>query len=141
MSKTKDAFAIRDFDTRRILQRGFFRELNLSKGLTDEEILSVLAFDKCASMDEAEKKLVQLASIANKAEKFSKLIIRHLLKLQKFCSRTQQHKGFITIYLPDNAGRLSKLINAYSEIANNIDFIFCNPLNQKIIRQIRKLSR
>lgn len=82
--KTIAAFAFRDFDETRILQRPYFRKLKMPLG-TDEEILQMLSVTDVTdeTVDIMEKKLSTLRAIKNLLITYSKLIDKHLLRYEK----------------------------------------------------------
>ena len=55
MPKTKDAFAMRDFDGKRILQRPYFRQFGFADE-SDEKILSSLTATDSDGLAELERK-------------------------------------------------------------------------------------
>ncbi|MBR0061007.1 MAG: helix-turn-helix transcriptional regulator [Selenomonadaceae bacterium] len=75
MPKTKDAFAFRDFDGERILQRKFFRQLNLPCG-TDTEILNRYREEdaNCRNSKTLEQDLYELRRIKKRVFKFLRRI-------------------------------------------------------------------
>lgn len=84
MPKTKDAFALRDFDAMKILQRRYFRKLKMPWG-TDEEILQTLSVTDVTdeTVEEKEKNLSTLRAIKNSLIAYIKLIDKHLLRYEK----------------------------------------------------------
>ena len=75
--KTKNAFAFRDFDTERILQRPFFRDFYFEPNKSDEEILQSLSETIEDSVDSWEKNLYTIKAIHDRLEKFRQLINQH----------------------------------------------------------------
>ena len=55
--KTKNAFAFRDFDSTRILQRPFFRDFNFDTEKSDAQILESLSMIPEDSVDSWERNL------------------------------------------------------------------------------------
>lgn len=82
--KTKNAFALRNFDATKILQRRYFRKLKMPLG-TDEEILHALSVTDVTdeTVDIMEKNLSTLRGIKNSLIAYSKLIDKHLLRYEK----------------------------------------------------------
>lgn len=78
MAKTKNAFALANFDKSRILSREYFRKLNLPKG-TDKEILQ--SFD-ISEVNGAEKAIVVFADMRQMIKSYLERIKRHALKLE-----------------------------------------------------------
>lgn len=75
--KTKNAFAFRDFDSARILQRPFFKNFYFDSNKSDAEILQSLNDAKEDSVDSWEKSLYAIKAILDCLEKFRHLINRH----------------------------------------------------------------
>lgn len=83
MTKTKDAFALRDFDEKRILQRPYFRKLNLPVS-TDENILRTFNVLTAATADAMEQKFEDLRKLNLAVQNYRRLIIKHRKRLRKF---------------------------------------------------------
>ena len=81
MSKTKDAFALRDFDRTRILQRPYFKDFNFDKDLTDEKILSSLSAQIGDSITELERKNETLSKIYSRLRKYTEHVLKHMVKV------------------------------------------------------------
>ena len=77
MSKTKNAFAFRDFDAERILQRPFFKNFYFEPDKSDAEILQSLNNVTDDSVDSWEKNLYVIKAIHDRLEKFRQLINQH----------------------------------------------------------------
>ncbi len=75
--KTKNAFAFRDFDSTRILQRPFFKNFYFDSNKSDAEILESLNNVTDDSVDSWEKNLYAIKAILDRLEKFRHLINRH----------------------------------------------------------------
>lgn len=75
--KTKNAFAFRNFDSTRILQRPFFRDFYFEPNKSDEEILQSLSETIEDSVDSWENNLYKIKAIHDRLEKFRQLINRH----------------------------------------------------------------
>ena len=106
MPKTKDAFALRDFDETRILQRRRFEELNLPIG-KDDDILRIF-LNVCtkpitgSTFSEAEKSRGKLACL-------------------EFCI------GFYTVCISRQLGRLYGMQQKYVEKFVSTDDDMCKP--------------
>lgn len=74
--KTKNAFALRDFDKQRILQRPFFKTFRFGDK-TDEEILKTLDAADEDSVDDMENKLETVKAVHERLEAFMRLIDKH----------------------------------------------------------------
>ena len=94
--KTKNAFAFRDFDSTRILQRPFFRDFNFDTDKSDVQILESLNIVTEDSVDSLEKKLYVIKATLERLCKFRRLINRHnenrLDKYNKRKSKSQDVK-------------------------------------------------
>lgn len=77
MTKTKNAFAFRDFDSSRILQRPFFKNFYFEADKSDEEILQLLNNATDDSVGSWEKNLYAIKAILDRLEEFRHLINRH----------------------------------------------------------------
>ena len=77
MPKTKNAFAFRDFDSARILQRPFFKDFYFETDKSDEEILQSLSKTTEDSVDTWEKRLYVIKATHERLIAFRHLIDRH----------------------------------------------------------------
>ncbi|MBQ3441695.1 MAG: helix-turn-helix transcriptional regulator [Selenomonadaceae bacterium] len=75
--KTKNAFAFRDFDSARILQRPFFKNFYFDSNKSDAEILDSLNTVNEDSVDSWEKNLYAIKAIHDRLAEFRHLINRH----------------------------------------------------------------
>ena len=78
--KTKNAFAFHDFDSARILQRPFFKNLYLASDKSDAEILESLSMSTEDSVDIWEKKLYVIKATHERLIKFRHLGVVGKLK-------------------------------------------------------------
>ena len=94
--KTKNAFAFRDFDSSRILQRPFFRDFHFDADKSDAQILESLSMTTEDSVDSLERKLYVIKATYERLTKFRHLINRHnetrLDKYNKRKSKSQDVK-------------------------------------------------
>ena len=98
--KTKNAFAFRDFDSARILQRPFFKNFYFDSDKSDEEILQSLNNVTDESVDSWEKNLYAIKAIHERLEKFRHLIDRHNEKrLNRYNREKSESKGIKIIEL------------------------------------------
>lgn len=81
--KTRKAFAFRDFNEEKILQRTYFKNFGLPKDKTDSEILEMLQPTGDDTISEMEQKLNQLQSLLKRVQEFKKLIERHISRYEK----------------------------------------------------------
>ena len=79
--KRKNAFAFRDFDATRILQRAYFKSLNLPN-LPDAEILESLS--RADEVEAMESNLTKLEEIHRRLGKYRLLIERHCQRGARF---------------------------------------------------------
>lgn len=105
MPKTIDAFALREFDEKRILQRPFFRNFHFDADKTDEEILQSLSLSDNDSLSELEQKYDMLKSLRGRLGKFDVWIERHLERLNHY---GREIKKKIDEVIPADAESLRK---------------------------------
>lgn len=86
MPKTKDAFALKDFDETRILQRQFFKDFNFDIDKTDAEILQSLEFDfnPYGNTENRERFLEFLGKLNSRVGEYQEHIKRHSKRLIKY---------------------------------------------------------
>lgn len=83
--KKQNAFAFRNFDEKRILQRRFFKDFKFDTNKTDEEILSGLSHDvSTRSQQDLEKIFDILVSLIFRTADYLKLIKRHIERLERY---------------------------------------------------------
>ena len=75
--KTKNAFAFRDFDSTRILQRPFFKDFHFDTGKSDAQILESLSIVTEDSVDAWERNLYIIKATYERLFRFRRLINRH----------------------------------------------------------------
>ena len=94
--KTKNAFAFREFDSVRILQRPFFRDFHFDPNKSDSDILESLSKVTEDSVDSWERNLYIIKATHERLIKFRHLINRHnesrLDKYNKLKSKSQDLK-------------------------------------------------
>ena len=94
--KTKNAFAFRDFDSTRILQRPFFKDFHFDTGKSDAQILESLSIVTEDSVDAWERNLYIIKATYERLFRFRRLINRHnenrLDKYNKRKSKSQDVK-------------------------------------------------
>lgn len=93
MPKTRDAFALKDFDRARILQRPFFKDFNFDKDLTDEKILSSLSAQIGDSIPELERKNETLSKIRSRLHEYAKRIEKHTDKIRLWGSNKSEQSA------------------------------------------------
>lgn len=121
MPKTRNAFAFRDFDGERILQRPYFKSLSKYKLVserTDKEILQGFKATDNDSSDVLERKLFSLELIEGKLVFFQDFIGRHQRRLTKNVRRQEENKDKIVLgyfYAALSCAELQKKISAIYE--------------------------
>ena len=75
--KTKNAFAFRDFDSIRILQRLFFKVFHFDKDKSDAQLLESLSIVTGDLVDAWERNLYIIKATHERLFKFRRLINRH----------------------------------------------------------------
>ena len=75
--KTKNAFAFRDFDSVRILQRPFFKNFYFEPDKSDADILQSFNMATKDSVDTWERQLYEIKAILERLGAFRQLINRH----------------------------------------------------------------
>lgn len=94
MPKTKNAFAFRDFDSSRILQRPFFKNFYFEPNKSDIEILESLNVAKEDSTDTLERKLYVIKATHERLIEFRHLIDRHnKTRLKKYDKKKSKSKS------------------------------------------------
>ena len=89
--KTKDAFAFRDFDEKRILQRQFFKDFNFDADKSDAEILQDLSLANDDSLATLERKHKALNETFNQLSRLRALAINHSnRRLEKYRKAIQK---------------------------------------------------
>ena len=92
--KTKNAFAFRNFDSTRILQRPFFKNFYFEHDKSDAQILDSLNVAKNDSVDSLEKKLYMIKATHERLTEFRHLIDKHNEKrLNKYNRKKSEAKG------------------------------------------------
>ena len=89
--KQHDAFALRNFDEERILQRKFFWQLELPVG-TDEEILDAFNVSSLKDSEAMTARLDDLRGLKAKVAAYTKRILNHHAKLEKFFDKAGDDK-------------------------------------------------
>ncbi len=83
MLKRRNAFAFRNFDSERILQRPFFREFHFDISKIDAQILQSLNVADDDSADDMEQKLHTIERVHEKLIDFNHFIGRHQKRLNR----------------------------------------------------------
>lgn len=90
--KRYNAFAFRDFDSKRILQRPYFREFHFDADKSDAQILESLKVADDDSIDDMEQKLNTLKKIHERLKSLCLLIDRHQKRLGRLVKRGLENK-------------------------------------------------
>ena len=149
--KTKNAFAFRDFDSTRILQRSFFRDFNFDSDKSDAQILESLSIVPEDSIDTWERNLYVIKATHERLLKFRRLINRHnetrLDKYNKMKSKSQDvkitelvHPAPVMEYFSASLSVLelmNKLKQLYSEIEKKIQVRYRKDFGNRL-RLLRK---
>lgn len=85
MPKTRNAFALKNFDEERILQRRYFNDCGKKPNFTDSEIVQSLMVNDSDSIDEMEEKLSKIKALHTRLLQFNALIKRHIQRKGKAC--------------------------------------------------------
>lgn len=139
MPKTKNAFAFRDFNEEKILQRPYFKKFNLPKK-TDTEILESLQATGDDSVDDMEQKLNQIKSLHEHCKKFQSLIIRHTdrvarVKLVKEKAKSNKISPILLEYVLVPAAiteLMKKLANSFYELESRIQERYQKDLARRL---------
>ena len=89
MPKTKDAFALRDFDDQRILQRPYFKDFNFPVA-SDERILLSYDITRCPNAAIMNQKFDELREVYTAVAKYRRLILKQRKKLNLVCKRYRE---------------------------------------------------
>ena len=138
--KTKNAFAFRDFDSTRILQRPFFKNFYFEPNKSDAEILDSLSESTEDSIDSLEKKLYIIKATHERLTKFRRLIDKHnekrLDKYNKKKSKSEKVK-IIELQRPAPVMEYFSASVSVSELINKFEKLYCN-IEKKIQARYRK---
>ena len=123
MPKTKDAFALRDFDATRILQRRWFKDLNLPVAVSDDDLLRIYlnvapAENQLCYLAGAINNNVAISLISARATEFYNLCRSHVITLYKL----QTYYADKYLLTDDDTykaklRRANYLLNRYNDIA------------------------
>lgn len=127
MPKTKDAFALRDFDKKRILQRPFFKKIredyHVGENKSDEEILQDLSLANNDSLVTLERKHKVLNEIFNQLSRLRNLAINHSNKRLEKYRKAIQNK----IETSPNSESLQRRYKREQSLATN--YILAIPIH------------
>ena len=149
--KTKNAFAFRDFDSTRILQRPFFKDFHFDTNKSDAQILESLSTVTEDFIDNWERNLYVIKATHERLFEFRRLINRHnenrLDKYNKRKSQSQeikitelQHPAPVMEYFSASLSVLelmNKFKQLYSEIEKKIQVRYRKEFGTRL-RRIRQ---
>lgn len=140
--KTRNAFALRDFDAELILQRKIFvSEFGTLDDNADSEILDSLfnvAAISHSGTNKMRQRLKDTKRLKATAEKFANHLLKHELKIEKYLEReeTKDRAAFLKQSYQaaiESVGSLQRKINQLiSEGEKAIAKIFCKELGERI---------
>lgn len=81
--KTKNAFAFRDFDKQKILQRRFFKDFHFDADKSDTEILQDLSLADNDSLPTIERKHQVLKSVFDRLSRLDVLVCNHTNRIKR----------------------------------------------------------
>lgn len=82
--KTKSAFAFRDFDKEKVLQRPFFRKFHFDADKSDDTNLQELSSLNVTSLDIMNQNLDSLSALIYHTGDYLKFIARHAKRLERY---------------------------------------------------------
>ena len=138
--KTKNAFAFRDFDSTKILQRPFFKDFYFASDKSDAEILEALSKASEDSIDSLERKLYAIKAMHERLAEFRRLIDRHNEKrLNKYNREKSESKGIKIVELQRPAPVMEYFNASLSvlELMNKLEKLYCD-IEKKIQVRCRK---
>ena len=138
--KTKNAFAFRNFDSSRILQRSFFKDFYFAPDKSDAEILESLSHATEDSVDSWERRLYAIKATHERLAKFRHLIDRHNEKrLNKYNREKSESKGIKIVELQRPAPVMEYFNASLSvlELMNKFEKLYCD-IEKKIQVRYRK---
>ena len=152
--KTKNAFAFRDFDSARILQRPFFKDFYFAPDKSDDEILELLSKATENSIASWEQKLYAIKATHDRLTEFRHLIDKHNEnRLNKYNRKKSESKGIKIAELQRPAPvmeyfnaslsvleLMSKLEKLYSDIEKKIQVRYRKEFGNRLKRARQALG-
>ena len=138
--KTKNAFAFRDFDSARILQRPFFKNFYFDSDKSDAQILESLSKATEDSVDSWEKNLYAIKATYERLLEFRHLIDRHNEnRLNRYNRKKSEAKGIKITELQRPAPVMEYFNASLSvlELMNKFEKLYCD-IEKKIQARYRK---
>ena len=128
--KRRDAFAFRDFDRARILQRPFFKSFHFDSA-TDTEILEKLKAADSDSIDDMENKLVIIKATHDRLGQYQRLIDKHTKRCDRYNKRKAAALG-VTL------SELKRFAPTLEYFTNSLD---CIELADKLTKHYYELEK
>lgn len=128
--KRRNAFAFRNFDRARILQRPFFKSFHFDRA-TDTEILEKLKAADSDSIDDMENKLVIIKATHDRLGQYQRLIDKHT----KRCARYNERKATT---LGVTLSELKRFAPTLEYFTNSLD---CIELADKLTKLYYELEK
>ena len=138
--KTKNAFAFRDFDSSRILQRPFFKNFYFEPDKSDTEILESLNNVTEDFVDIWERRLYEIKAILDRLTEFRHLIDRHNeLRLDKYNKKKSMSENVKITELKHPAHVMEYFSASLSvaELINKFKTLYCR-IDKNIQARYRK---
>ena len=138
--KTKNAFAFRDFDSTRILQRPFFKDFHFDADKSDAQILESLSIATEDTVDVWERNLYVIKATHERLFMFRRLINRHNEnRLDKYNKRKSQSQDVKITELQRPAPVMEYFSASLSvlELMNKFEKLYCD-IEKKIQVRYRK---
>ena len=138
--KTKNAFAFRDFDSSRILQRPFFKNFYFEPDKSDAEILESLNNVTEDFVDIWERRLYEIKAILDRLTEFRHLIDRHNeLRLDKYNKKKSMSENVKITELKHPAHVMEYFSASLSvaELINKFKTLYCR-IDKNIQARYRK---
>lgn len=88
--KIRNAFAFRDFDAEKILQRPFFRQFGFDANKSDEEIITSLSATDFESLEITQRKFDTMRTLLVRAVEYQKHVERHGDRLTKYARAVER---------------------------------------------------
>lgn len=116
--KTRNAFALRNFDEKRILQQPRFKWLKLPHG-TDDDILNYLDVSTITDLGECEERIAHGFFVKESVSSFAKKISRHVKRGVNVLTRMILHK-----FDAERIKRFNEILDQYSKALDALKNLF-----------------
>lgn len=145
MPKTRNAYALRGFDEKRILQRPFFRDLHFSADKMDEEIFKDFCLEPFEPFADSRAKLDILETVFVYAIQYGKRIQRHGERLLKYMQaveyRVTTNPNVDISTLRDHHNRAGQFLFKYCGITRDFNNGLTKYAVKGILADIGNLGR